>query len=118
MSNFNAALLAKIEADPRTKITPAVNQCNHAIGNHNASHSPESGGDDATVSYCKAHGISYSAFSPLEGLHGGNVFKLPAVSPRSHGANTHTRHARIVNIKHTYMVYSCSYTDTHTHTHR
>ena len=79
VSNFNAALLAKIAADKRTKITPAVNQCNHAIGNHNESHSPGSGGDDATVAYCKAHGISYSAYSPLEGLSNEDIWKLPTV---------------------------------------
>ena len=79
VSNFNAELLAALAADPRTSVTPAVNQCNHAIGNHNASHSPGSGGDDATVAYCRAHGISYSAFSPLEGLSGGSVLKNAAV---------------------------------------
>ena len=39
-----------------------------AIANHNESHSARSGGDDKTVAFCKAHGISYSAYSPLEGL--------------------------------------------------
>ncbi len=39
-----------------------------AIANHNESHSARSGGDDKTVGFCKAHGISYSAYSPLEGL--------------------------------------------------
>ena len=80
VSNFNAALLAKLAADSRTHVVPAVNQCNHAIGNHNASHSPRNGGDDATVEYCLDHGISYSAYSPLEGLDGQDVWKLPAVA--------------------------------------
>ena len=80
VSNFNAALLAKLAADSRTHVVPAVNQCNHAIGNHNASHSPRHGGDDATVQYCVDHGISYSAYSPLEGLDGEDVWKLPAVA--------------------------------------
>jgi diketogulonate reductase-like aldo/keto reductase len=79
VSNFNADLLAKLAADPRTKITPAVNQCNHAIGNHNESHSPGGGGDDKTVAYCKQHNISYSAFSPMEGLSGQDIFKNPMV---------------------------------------
>eukprot|EP00937_MAST-01D_sp_MAST-1D-sp2_P001885 g1885.t1 len=79
VSNFDHELLAALAADPRTKITPAVNQCNHAVGNHNASHSPKSGGSDATVAYCRAQGISYSAFSPLEGLSGQDVFTLPDV---------------------------------------
>ena len=39
-----------------------------AIANHNESHSARSGGDDKTVGFCKAHDISYSAYSPLEGL--------------------------------------------------
>jgi hypothetical protein len=30
------------------------------------------GGDDKTVAFCKAHGISYSAFSPLEGANRGH----------------------------------------------
>jgi len=47
-----------------------VNQCNHAIANHNESHDLGGGGDDKTVAFCKSHGISYSAFSPLEGLSG------------------------------------------------
>jgi diketogulonate reductase-like aldo/keto reductase len=79
VSNFNADLLAQLAADKRTKITPAVNQCNHAIGNHNESHSPKTGGDDKTVAYCKAHGISYSAYSPMEGLSGHDIFKNPTV---------------------------------------
>jgi len=79
VSNFNAELLAEIAADKRTKVVPAVNQCNHAIGNHNESHSPRNGGDDKTVAYCKANGISYSAYSPLEGLSGKDVFKIPQV---------------------------------------
>ena len=29
-----------------------------------------SGGDDGTVAFCKAHGVSYSAYSPLGGLDG------------------------------------------------
>ena len=53
-----------------TKVPPAVNQCGHSIGAHNASHNPNIGGDDATVAFCKAHGISYSAYSPLGGLDG------------------------------------------------
>ena len=77
VSNFNADLLAQLAADKRTKITPAVNQCNHAIGNHNQSHNPKFGGDDKTVGYCKAHGISYSAYSPMEGLSGQDLFKNP-----------------------------------------
>ena len=80
VSNFNADLLTKLAADSRTKVVPAVNQCNHAIGNHNASHNPKHGGDDDTVKYCFEHGISYSAYSPLEGLDGQDVWKLPAVA--------------------------------------
>ena len=78
VSNFNADLLAQLAADKRTTITPAVNQCNHAIGNHNESHNPKFGGDDKTVNYCKAHGISYSAYSPMEGLSGQDLFKNPS----------------------------------------
>jgi diketogulonate reductase-like aldo/keto reductase len=79
VSNFNAAVLTSMAADKRVTVVPAANQCNHAIGNHNESHDKGGGGDDITVDYCKAHGISYSAFSPLEGLSGKDVFKIPAV---------------------------------------
>ena len=79
VSNFNAALLAKMAADKRVTVVPAANQCNHAVANHNESHDARGGGDDATVAYCKKHGISYSAFSPLEGLGGGSVMKIPQV---------------------------------------
>jgi diketogulonate reductase-like aldo/keto reductase len=78
VSNFNSELLAQIAADPRTKVTPAANQCNHAIGHHNQSFE-RSGSDDKTVQYCKEHGISYSAYSPLEGLSGKDVFDFPQV---------------------------------------
>jgi len=79
VSNFNNETLAALLANSSVKIMPAVNQCNHAIGNHNESHSANYGGDDATVAYCKAHNISYSAYSPLEGLSGKDVFKIPQV---------------------------------------
>eukprot|EP01045_Picozoa_sp_COSAG04_P018313 COSAG04_NODE_1686_length_5954_cov_3.700939_2_plen_80_part_00 len=59
-------------------LTPNVSLF-QAIANHNASHAPLFGGDDATVNFCAAHGISYSAYSPLEGLHGGSVMKIPQV---------------------------------------
>ena len=79
VSNFNGPLLATLAADPRTSVVPAVNQCNHAIGNHNASHAPSTGGDDSTVAYCQANNISYSAYSPLEGLDGQDIFDNPTV---------------------------------------
>lgn len=79
VSNFGASLLEALLADPRTTVIPAVNQCNHAIGNHNATHKPQTGGDDRTVQFCKDHNISYSAYSPLEGLSGQDVFTIPQV---------------------------------------
>lgn len=79
VSNFNAELLAQVMADKRVKTVPAVNQCNHAIANHNESHNVGGGGDDKTVEFCKSRGIAYSAFSPLEGLSGQDVFKIPQV---------------------------------------
>eukprot|EP00729_Bicosta_minor_P004917 gene4917-10532_t len=69
VSNFGVDLLKQLIADKRTTIVPAANQCNHAI----------SGGDDGTFDFCKKQGISYSAFSPLEGLSGKDVFKIPQV---------------------------------------
>lgn len=79
VSNFGVDLLKAMAADDRVKVVPAVNQCNHAIGNHNESHAPKLGGDDLTVQYCQEHGIVYEAYSPLEGLPGKDVFKLPGV---------------------------------------
>jgi len=79
VSNFGHDLLKAMAADSRVTVTPAVNQCNHAIANHNESHSASMGGDDATVKYCQEHGIVYSAYSPFEGLSGEDVFKLPEV---------------------------------------
>lgn len=73
VSNFNSTLLAAML--PQVKVAPAVNQCGHSVGAHNASHNPNLGGDDATVKWCAAHGISYSAYSPLGGLNGLDIFK-------------------------------------------
>jgi diketogulonate reductase-like aldo/keto reductase len=77
VSNFSSELLAQIAA-PRTKVTPAAKQIKHVVSHHNQSFEG-SGSDDKTVSYCKEHGISYSACSPLEGLPGKNVFDFPKV---------------------------------------
>jgi diketogulonate reductase-like aldo/keto reductase len=80
VSNFNHELLAKLAADNRTKITPATNQCSHAIGHHNNSEAnAKHGSDYNTVAYCKQHGISYSAYSPMGGLSGVNVWDIPEV---------------------------------------
>lgn len=68
-----------------------MNQCNHAIANHNESHNVGGGGDDKTVVFCKSHGISYSAFSPLEGLSGYvHVFACTACLLRSIRSRAHT----------------------------
>lgn len=77
VSNFNASLLARLSKD--VKIQPAVNQCGHSIGAHNSSHNPQYGGDDATAKYCAHHNISYSAYSPLGGLNGLDLYKNPTV---------------------------------------
>ena len=79
VSNFNKHLLEKMLADNRIQTVPAVNQCNHAIANHNASHQSGQGGDDATVQFCQENNIVYSAYSPLEGLSNEDVFKIPLV---------------------------------------
>ena len=77
VSNFDSTLLAAMLADPRVQIVPAVNQCDHAIANTN---NTRGGGDDATVQFCQAHGISYSAYSPLQGLwSNSSVLQIPAV---------------------------------------
>ena len=58
--SLNAELLAQVMADKRVKTVPAVNQCNHAIANHNESHNVGGGGDDKTVEFCKSHGSETS----------------------------------------------------------
>ena len=78
MSNFGAALLRELLADA-TLAVPAVNQCSHAVGSHNATHMPAQGGDDATAAFCKEKGILYSAYSPMGGLSGTDVFNMPEV---------------------------------------
>ena len=79
VSNFNGTLLAQLL--PKMKVKPAVNQCGHSIAAHNSSASTHTvmGGGDDTVAFCKEHGISYSAYSPLGGLSGLDVFKDPTV---------------------------------------
>ena len=77
VSNFNATTLAAML--PKVKTQPAVNQCGHSVGAHNASHNPTLGGDDATVAFCAAHNIAYSAYSPLGGLNGLDIFNNPTV---------------------------------------
>jgi diketogulonate reductase-like aldo/keto reductase len=54
------------------KTKPAVNQCGHSIGN---TQNTLNGGDDRTVEWCQANGISYSAYSPLGGLSGIDILK-------------------------------------------
>jgi 2,5-diketo-D-gluconate reductase A len=76
VSNFNASLLERLSKD--IKVKPAVNQCGHSVGAHHL-HNPKFGGDDLTVEYCAKHGISYSAYSPLGGLNGLDIYKNPTV---------------------------------------
>lgn len=83
VSNFNATLLEQLL--PSMKVKPAVNQCGHSIAHHTANQTAKSllhgypGGDDATVAYCRKQGIQYSAYSPLGGLSGLDVFENPTV---------------------------------------
>jgi len=77
VSNFNVSSLKQLLV--AVKVKPAVNQCGHSIGAHNSSHNPALGGTDETVKFCQENGISYSAYSPLGGLTGTDVFKDPTV---------------------------------------
>jgi 2,5-diketo-D-gluconate reductase A len=85
VSNFNHSMLEALIS--RTKVKPAVNQCGHSIGAHDKMHNPMYGGDDPTVRYCQDHGISYSAYSPLGGLTGTDIWKNPTVQAiaKAHG---------------------------------
>ena len=88
VSNFDLVLLAAMLADPRVKVVPTVNQCDHAIANTN---NTRGGGDDGTVRFCPSHGISYSAYnSPLQGLWSNiSVLDIPAVIAigKAHGVS-------------------------------
>lgn len=79
VSNFNASLLQRMLKDPRVTVKPSVNQCGHSVGAHNNTHRPKIGGDDATAKFCADNGISYSAYSPLGGLSGLDIYKNPRV---------------------------------------
>lgn len=77
VSNFNASALAKLL--PRVAVKPVVDQCAFSIAGHT---DDLWGRDDATKKFCDAHGIAYSAYSPLGGWakHGtGHVLNDPTV---------------------------------------
>lgn len=76
VSNFNASLLD--EFLPRVSVPPAVNQCGFSIGGHKDSETFR-GSDLATLQRCQTAGITYSAFSPLGGLSGIDIFSNPDV---------------------------------------
>merc|ERR1712037_753240 len=59
VSNFNATLLKRMLSDPGVSVKPSVNQCGHSV--------------------CADNGISYSAYSPLGGLSGLDIYKNPRV---------------------------------------
>eukprot|EP01046_Picozoa_sp_COSAG06_P041585 COSAG06_NODE_5180_length_3656_cov_2.089401_1_plen_232_part_10 len=83
VSNFNASLLAKML--PKVNVTPAVNQCGHSIAHHTLNQTAATckggycGGDDGTAAFCAKHAIQYSAYTPLGGLSGLDIFKEPTV---------------------------------------
>lgn len=64
---------------------PAVNQCGHSIGHHTQNQTVGTlkagyaGGDDETLEFCQKKGIQYSAYTPLGGLSGLDIFKNPTV---------------------------------------
>lgn len=70
VSNFGSSQLAEILET--AKVVPAVNQCPMHVGGH----------DDDTIAFCKHHGISYMAYSPLGGadLGGKSVLSYPELS--------------------------------------
>lgn len=89
VSNFNHSLLRRMLDDDRVTVKPAVNQCGHSVGAHNNSHNPAFGGDDDTVKFCAENGISYSAYSPLGGLNGLDIYDNPVVIAigKAHGVS-------------------------------
>ena len=55
VSNFDSNMLSLLAQSHG--VTPAVNQCRMSVGGY----------DKKTHEYCKAHGITYQAYSPLHG---------------------------------------------------
>ena len=53
VSNYNSSQLEELLA--MAGVPPALNQCQMSIGSH----------DDATINFCRKHGITYEAFSAL-----------------------------------------------------
>ena len=74
-----ASLLERMLSDPGVSVKPAVNQCGHSVGAHNSTHNPKYGGSDVTAKFCADHDISYSAYSPLGGLSGLDIYNNPRV---------------------------------------
>lgn len=64
VSNMNASAI--IALLPRVSVKPAINQCGYSIAGHSEATSLW-GRDDDTKAACEAHGITYSAYSPLGG---------------------------------------------------
>ena len=55
VSSYNSKELAALLTT--AKVVPALNQCDMSLKNH----------DDATISYCQAHNITYEAFYAMKG---------------------------------------------------
>jgi len=84
VSNFNASALDTLMK--ATTIKPAVTQNSISIGNH---FNAKMGSDEETLKYCKEHGITVAAWSPLGGTSdkGTSIFNNTVVSAvaKSHG---------------------------------
>ena len=87
VSNFNASALAALMGE--AKVKPAVTQNQYSIANHFDS---VAGNDDATLNFCKKHGITMSAWAPLGGASGksGSIFNNSIVSgvAKAHNKST------------------------------
>ena len=81
VSNFNASFLQEFLAQDGVSIHPAVDQCGFSIHGHGGNNGAETplGRDTATLQGCRAHNVTYSAYSPLGGLSHINLFGNPEV---------------------------------------
>jgi len=73
ISNFNSAQIEELMKT--ATVTPAVNQCDMGVANH----------DDATIKYCQAKNITYEAWGAMKGCNFtdptiGNIAKSRNVS--------------------------------------
>lgn len=96
ISNFNASAIAALM--PHVTVKPVINQCGYSIAGHSEA-TALWGRDDETKSACTAHGITYSAYSPLGGWAKGGTGHVLSDPTVKAVAAAHNRSAAQVALK-------------------